>query len=324
MNDPKLHVVIPYFNHTNARVNRRLLEESIDRLVINGDCTVVLAEGIWSREAELPDFSGKKLRHFKYRYTQALWVKENLINLALRDCGADWDCAAWIDKDIEFLDRDWADKTRDALGAYDIIQPWSRAVCSGESGSGPTIREYLDLYQGHLLHDDEGMMPWSACPRGEGGSEGHCGFAWAATRSFLDRIGGLYDRCLLGGGDDYLKASLRGDRVSDEIPPESPPLGRDRRLELGVARFYGDFTGGFAERCRGARIGFVEGKIIHHYHGRLASRGYLTRYDAAIENGFDASRDVIYESDGTLRLRNESLEQSIGEYFPSREEHLLS
>lgn len=323
MSDQKLQVIIPYFNHTNACVNRRLLEESLVRLSHCRDCAVLLAEGIWNSEAELPDLSDRVHRHLKYHYPQALWVKENLINLALRDCDTEWEYAAWIDKDIEFLNSHWAVRTRDALKKYDIIQPWSRAVCSGESGSGPTISEYLDLYQGRLLHDAEGMMPWTACPQGEGGSEGHCGFAWAATRSFLDRIGGLYDRCLLGGGDDYLKASLKGERVPDEIPPESSPLDGDRRKELGVARFYGDFTGGFAERCRGARIGFVEGKIIHHYHGRLTSRGYLTRYDAAIENGFVASRDISYESDGTLRLRNESLEKAIREYFPSREEHLL-
>jgi hypothetical protein len=318
-----LDVIIPYFNHTNARVNRRLLEESLDRLSLNQQCRVIISEGVWNTESELPDFSERVHRHLKYRYSQALWVKENLINLALRDCGFDWKFAAWIDKDIEFLDPDWACRTIEALENHDIIQPWSRAVCSGAPGKGRNIREYLHLYQGRLLNDDEGMMSWATNPNGIDGKEGHCGFAWAATKDFLDRIGGLYDRCLLGGGDDYLKASLLGEGTKIYKNSGLSAIGQDRRFEIGVARFYGDFKAVFQKRCRGSRIGFVEGTIIHHYHGGLAARGYLSRYECAAHAGFDGERDVIYGGDGTIRLLNESLAESISEYFPSRWEHLV-
>ena len=309
MHEPKLQVVIPYFNHTNARVNRRLLEESLDRLSLNRDCTVVLAEGIWNPEAELPELSGRVHRHFKYRYPQALWVKENLINLALRDCGTEWEYVAWIDKDIEFLDPGWASKAREALANHDIIQPWSRAVCTGEPSMGQNISDYLEGYKGTLMHDADGMMSWSMNPAENNGEKGYCGFAWAATRVFLERIGGLYDRCLLGGGDGYLKASLHGHDYQ---------LGRD------FPSYYGDFLRRFPSRCCGVKIGFTEGKILHHYHGKISNRFYNSRYDSALENGFDAWRDVSYARDGTIRLQNTKLAKAIEDYFLMRKEHLIT
>jgi hypothetical protein len=309
MNEPKLPVVIPYFNHTNARVNRRLLEESLDRLALNPNCAVVLAEGIWNPEAELPDFSQRVHRHLKYRYPQALWVKENLINLALRDCGMEWECAAWIDKDVEFLDEEWALKTRDALRDHDIIQPWSRAVCTGELGGGHTISDYLEGYEGTLMHDDAGMMSWCMNPGEKDEKKGYCGFAWAATRAFLERVGGLYDRCLLGGGDGYLKASLHG---------------HDYQLGPDFPSYYGDFQGIFPSRCRGSKIGFTDGKIVHHYHGKISNRFYNSRYGFALENGFDAAKDIDHADDGTIRLQNSGMEKAVEEYFFMRKEYLTA
>lgn len=308
MNEPKLLVVIPYFNHTNARVNRRLLEESLNRLALNTSCAVVLAEGIWNPEAELNDFSGCVHLHLKYRYPQALWVKENLINLALRDCGRDWESVAWIDKDIEFLDRNWALATREALRNHDIIQPWSRAICTGEPEKGQNISDYLDGYEGTLMHDEEGMMSWSMNPAEKDEKKGYCGFAWAATRAFLERIGGLYDRCLLGGGDGYLKASLHG---------------HDYQLGAAFPGYYGDFFRQFPSRCGGSKIGFTEGKIVHHYHGKISNRFYNSRYGFALENGFDAWRDVAYAGEGTIRLQNTRLARAIEDYFLMRKEHLI-
>ena len=88
MNESKLLVVIPYFNHTNARVNRRLLEESLERLSHNPDCLIVLAEGIWNGEAELDDYSHLVHRHLKCRYPQALWFYNSRYGFALESVDA--------------------------------------------------------------------------------------------------------------------------------------------------------------------------------------------------------------------------------------------
>ena len=41
MNKEVLHVIVPYFNHTNARVNRRNLELCLRNLSITPECRVV-------------------------------------------------------------------------------------------------------------------------------------------------------------------------------------------------------------------------------------------------------------------------------------------
>ena len=302
MNNSKLHVIIPYFNHTNAGVNHRNLELCLRHLSINTDCLVVLVEGIWNRKAELPDFSGRIFRHLKFDLSNAIWVKENLINLGIASLGEEWEYAAWIDKDLLFLDPDWVLKTMRKLGECDLIQPWSR--CLSLDGSCE-IDESEDERQYLTEGDPKGSR--SFCYAREHPPLIPCrtGMAWAIRKSFYRRIGKLFDQCIIGGGDAGMTASI------------------NQRSDLPQLQFYGELFRDYSKPFHGVKTGYLNGSIVHHYHGETKRRFYLPRYALLASWGFDGRRDLTYAENGTLRLSNPVVEKGIAEYFHSREEYLV-
>jgi hypothetical protein len=305
MNDSKLHVIIPYFNHTNAGVNRRNLELCLRNLSITPDCLVVLVEGIWNRNAELPDFSGSLFRHLKFDLGCPIWVKENLINLGIASLGDNWECAAWIDKDILFLNPGWAKETILKLGRCDIIQPWSRCLSLNE------VHEVDDGVEArHFMTDGDLKGSRSFCYAKDHPPLVPCrtGNAWAIRKSFYQKIGKLFDHCIIGGGDTAITVSI------------------NQRSDAPHMKLYGRHFQDYLKQFRGARIGYVEGSIIHYHHGDFGNRQYndrLKKLDASACGGFNPATDLDYAENGTLRLHNPALEASILEYFISREEHLV-
>jgi hypothetical protein len=309
MNKEVLHVIVPYFNHTNARVNRRNLELCLRNLSITPDCRVVLVEGIWNREAALPDFSSPHVRHLKFDLQSPIWVKENLINLGIASLGEEGECAAWIDKDIQFLNPEWASETVRRLKDVDILQPWSRALFLDEDHEVEKElkkTETFDSYQGS--DDSKGVMSFHAARQLGDPDLGHPGNAWAISRTFFRKIGGLFDRCIIGGGDSFLVAHIDN---------------RYRGGDSKVAENYGRFAEEQAFLFRDVRAGGMMGTIVHHHHGEMGKRNYLERYGLLRAYGFDVENDLSYAENGTLKLSNPGLEKAILEYFHSRNEHLI-
>ncbi len=309
MSDRKLHVIIPYFNHTNARVSERNLELCLRNLSLNSDCRVVLVEGIWNREAELPDYSDRIFRHLKFDLQSPIWVKENLINLGIESLGEDWEFAAWIDKDIQFLNPDWAQEAMHKLQEVDILQPWSRVLFLNSryevKDSSPNVQS-LQKYQG--AGENGGLVSFSRALSYGDSNGGHPGNAWAVRKSFFKKIGGLFDQCIVGGGDSVLVACL------DALYKCRDP---DRASNFGV------FLNEYTPRFRNVIAGWMDGTILHHHHGEMEKRNYLGRYGLLRKCGFNAESQLSYDANGTLKLTNDGLEKAILDFFLSREEHLI-
>ena len=307
MSDQKLHAIIPYFNHTNARVSRRNLELCLRHLSITPDCHVVLVEGIWNREAELPDWSYRIFRHLKFDLQSPIWVKENLINLGIKSLGEEWEYAAWIDKDIQFLNPAWAQETMLKLEQCDLLQPWSRLLLLDE------FYEVLDDYENvtgsefGMLHETKDIKGGkSFCQkRDEGGVGGFPGYSWAISKSCFKKTGGFFDLCIVGGGDAII------------------PLHFDK----SSYREYMVLLKGLHERYLASfsriKLGSMSGTIIHYDHGSLGQRKYRERYSVYNECNFDPITDLSYADNGTLVLKNPALQEAILDYFYSREEHLV-
>lgn len=309
MSESKLHVIIPYFNHTNARANRRNLELCLRNLSLNSDCRIVLVEGIWNRDSQLPDFSDRIFRHLTFGLGGPLWVKENLINLGIKSLGDDWQYAAWIDKDIQFLNPDWATETMRKLEEVDILQPWSRVLFLNSryevKDSSPHVHS-LQKYQG--AGESGGLISFCRALSDGDSNGGHPGNAWAAKKSFFNKIGKLFDQCVVGGGDSVLVACL-DTRYKCRDP--------DRAANFGV--FLNEYTPGFND----VTTGWVNGTILHHHHGEMEKRNYLGRYGLLRKHGFNAESQLSYDANGTLKLANAALEKAILDFFVSREEHLV-
>lgn len=304
MKSTPLHVIIPYFDHVNARVNRENLRVCLRNLSGNPNLRITLAEGIHHDPSELPDLSGMLHRHFKFRLRNPIWVHQNLVNLALESLGEGWKFAAWVDKDIQFLNPFWDRETVALLqGGVDLAQPWSRVIFLGRDRDLELNGPSLANFEGH--GDPRGIMSFCQAKIRSLTKPGHTGNAWAITKDFYRKIGKLFDLCIVGGGDTAMTAALNG------------------RLDRPNLRVYGNLFRDHAIKFQGARIGSVPGTIVHHFHGELENRGYAERYVMLEKGGFDPARDLSYADNGTLMISNPDLESLIKNFFVSRGEHLV-
>lgn len=249
------------------------------------------------------------------RSRQELWHKENLINIGVSRLPADWQYVAWVDGDVTFLNPNWAAETLQQLQHYEAVQmfDWAEDV-----GFGP--HQHLNIERGFMLayHNMiRGRMkgePHKPNPHGKhpyGGWWGHCGYAWAVRRSAWDKLGGLIDTCILGSADHTMACALVG-QVKASFPPKvTPSFQRDL-----IA------WGGRADRHILQNVGYVPGKIHHHFHGPKANRDYVGRWQILIRNQFNPDTDLKRDWQGLWQLAGNKprLRDELRLYFRQRNE----
>jgi hypothetical protein len=162
-----------------------------------------------------------------------------------------------------------------------------------------------------------------ASPPAKGGYW-HSGYAWAARRSAIDTLGGLLDFAPLGSSDFYMAWALIGELgghlyqdVADKV-----------RASRGFQQAYIDALLDWQERASLLRkdVGYVPGLLTHSWHGPKAARGYNTRENILIDNGFTPAVDLKRDWQGVWQLRDDGTERSvrlrdqIRAYFRSRSE----
>lgn len=142
----------------------------------------------------------------------------------------------------------------------------------------------------------------------------HPDFAWAARREAIDHLGGLIDFAVLGSADHHMAMALIG---------QAP-----RTLNKGLSSNYRaqvmDWQD-LAERHIQRDIGFVDGTLLHHWHGKKRDRRYTDRWQILVEHKFDPRTDLKRDWQGLWQLRVESprqicLRDSVRAYFRSRNE----
>jgi hypothetical protein len=69
-------------------------------------------------------------------------------------------------------------------------------------------------------------------------------------------------------------------------------------------------------------IGFVDGLLLHYFHGAKKKRGYADRSAVLRENRFDPARDIKRDWQGLWQLtdRKPGLRDGLRSYFRSRDE----
>lgn len=115
------------------------------------------------------------------RQLHAMWQKEALINIALRACPERIKYFGWLDHDLILTRPDWLRVAIDEINAGSVACQLFNAVT-------------------YLSEDRKAQRTLEGCPGG----------AWLADRKYLDRIGGLPCRAIVGGGDrDFVKLAGR-------------------------------------------------------------------------------------------------------------------
>ena len=276
-----LFVVIPYFNFNDNTFAEKNLFNTINDFIHYSNVKLIISEGVLKSSCyssnELPQITSKHVAiHLKTYYEDKIWVKENLINIALNS-GIKWEYAAWIDKDIIFLNKKWAFQTLKKLKTSNIIQPYSK--CKMLNLKGKFCNTETNFFN-EINYKNSGIVSFCYGTLGKKlpkKAAMHPGHAWAITNEFYTQIGGLYDLAIVGGFD-----SLLINCIQQNI--------RDSK------NIYGYSFEQYYKKFKHVRIDYTPGTIFHRFHGKLKNRNYENRLQLFTERGFNVSTEIIHEN----------------------------
>jgi hypothetical protein len=242
----------------------------------------------------------------RFRASAPLWQKERLLNEVIHRLPKAFTKIAWIDADVLFSNANWAVDASRLLEDFAVVQ-----LCE-EIVRLPAGRH---AYAGHGQVWDSFAAVYRSEPNamlaGDFGTHGHTGIGWAARRSVLEDVG-LYDACIVGGADHVIAHGFCGDW---ESPCLTRMMGDDSewyRHAAAWARKVYPFVK--------ARVGVVHGAALHLWHGDMASRQHVRRYEPLHLARFDPTRDIARDAGGCWRWSSDKIEMhdAVGRYLGAR------
>jgi hypothetical protein len=248
----------------------------------------------------------------RLRAADVMWQKERLLNVAIRALPRECDRVAWIDCDIVFEEDDWPARANAALDRHVVIQPFdiSKELLPDAVVEGVDLsRTYLtcrSLACGLAIGEVEPGIMLAPDKRGLGSMDG---LAWAAHRDLLERHG-LYDACVIGGGDGAIAAGVVGN-FQDFI---DYLLLNPRRSEHFL-----DWARPFYDTVH-ADFGCCQGTIYHLWHGDLKDRNYRERRVGFAKFDFDPHTDIAIGGSGAWQWSSDKplMHRFVRDYFDSR------
>jgi hypothetical protein len=302
--DAPLYVVTPIVNPCRYRTRYHLYRDFAKHITDAGATLITIEAAYGEREFEITGPANPN--HIRLRTHHELWHKENLINLAVARLPADWRYLAWIDADVTFARPDIVEETLHQLQHYSVVQMFSHAMDLGPRHE--PLRTFDGFVAQWLAHGGE-MPP----PEGRYGVW-HPGYAWACRRDAWDALGGLIDHAIVGSGDSYMAYGLIGQMQRSLPPPVTAACSTytDWCMEWGQR----------AETHVRRNVGYVDGLLLHNFHGAKRNRGYAERSSILWENAFDPARDIKRDWQGLWQLTEEKirLRDQLRAYFRSRDE----
>ena len=304
--DDNLYVVLPYFNYCAFKRRKQLFYEFVERIRDLPNVRIVISEAILVSEPEshqaeqaLAPIAGI-WRHLRYTTNNAIWLKENLVNLGMQHLPEGWKYASWVDADIIFMNRHWANDTIRALREkYDVVQMFFKC----ENLTADDKVDKTDRSFGYM-HCESGKEYNRAHKYGLW----HPGFAWALTRAAYDQMRGLVEFGILGSGDTHMALSIIG-KSQFSHPGNIHPVYRQKLAD-------------FQERAEGLRLGYLPDVIRHCFHGNPHNRFYRDRWQILTDYAYDPSEDIAKNDCGLIQLTRlgSRLERPLRVYFAARRE----
>lgn len=310
-----LYCIVPYYNPWRWKSREKHTIRAIKHFADSGGVVVLIEAAFNRREFSFADcgLDGSAAQcgvlgtdhRFKHRYIglrtrDELWIKENLINLAVATLPYDWQQVCWLDSDVHFIRPNWVGECIHKLQHYDFLQMFSQAKDIGpnyeelpasyphSSGSG-----WVYAWRNDALFENTGNDYYYGEPYAYP-ARVWPGLAWAARREAWDKVGGLLDIAIWGGGDWHiahcLTETLEGMMRND----------LHRNYKKIVMQWY--------HRCRThirKNVGMMEGTIFHYWHGRKTERGYNAKHALLARLGFDPLRHLKRDYQGVWQLNDD-------------------
>ena len=329
----EFYVIAVMTNPERFRTRPKLFREFMARMDKYGAKLYVVEGAFGDRDFEVTD--PQNPRHIQIRTDSELWYKENLINIGISRLPSTWKYVAWIDGDIDFVRPDWIQETVHELQHHPIVQMFEDAIDTGpehevltlfkgfaycyknnlpkkftrpqEVKTEETIKEIPDALTKHIKKSFS--SPYY-CDSGFPGTYWHPGYAWAATRSAINTLGGLFDMGIVGAGDHHMACCLIGQG--------------EKSYPKNIHPNYKKYVLAWQERALRLHksLGYVKGTIYHFWHGKKRNRKYKERWQILVDNKFDPSIHIHKDWQGmwSLHSGHEGLRNQIREYFQSRNE----
>jgi hypothetical protein len=242
----------------------------------------------------------KNKNHLQLKTETPLWHKENMVNLGVKYLlPKNYKAFAWIDADIEFESTTWALDTLKILnGSKDIVQLFSNCIDMSKDCRNMNIfNSFGYSFSKNKNYTSKGADYW------------HPGYAWAITRKAYEKIGGLYDKGVLGSGDNIMALSF----INKCCYMNNKGYNED----------YNNSMLEWQQKAKGLRLGYTPGVIRHHFHGSKVNRKYTERWKVLIKHNYSPYIDLSYDSLGiiipTEHFSNE-FKEDIMNYFRERKE----
>jgi len=239
-----------------------------------------------------------------------MWQKERLLNLGLDRLPPECRYVALLDGDIEFEWDSWTEEAVKELDSHRLVHLFDRVF--HESADDPSV-SFLEepgfvscVLDGVSLDECFSL----SVVRGKGNSAG-VGFGWAARIEDWRRHG-LYDGCIVGGGDNAMISAAYG--YFDSVIQRH---GMNDRCQ----ERYLEWAGRFHETFRD-RIGSLRGQIRHFWHGTIDDRSPRARHRILVEHEFDPFTDIAPGPSGAWEWNSDKpeLHRAVRDYFLSRRE----
>lgn len=300
-----LHVIgvitNPYRFHSRLRLFREWYKEMSETPNVK---VYVVECAYGDRHHEITDPNNPQ--HLQLRSAQPIWLKENLINLAVkRLLPLDWKYMAWSDTDVFFADKSWAQEAMHIMQDYGVIQPWTDCLDLGFYGN------VLQHFKSFCIQERR-KVP-KQCHPSEPYEYAHTGYIWCCTRKWWEATGGLIDWSILGSADHHMAWGMINKieySVHQKTHPNFLKLAKEWQYRAHKA-------------CKG-QVGFVKGRIEHRFHGpknrgNKGGRQYRERWLIPIKHGFDPIHDLTYDSQGVIQLIGKpDMIQDCREYMSAR------
>lgn len=254
--------------------------------------------------------------HVQIRSRDEMFRKERLQNLGLERLPLGVKYVAVVDADVIFVRPDWCQEALHLLQHYDIIQMFTNY---SDIGPDSRVMRTVPSFMWNFTHEmDNKPCDWSDgyyyddWPTGKW--SGAPGLAWAYRIEALDSLGSLLDRCILGGGDSHMAFGLA----------ERWDLSGRHQEMHNTTDAYREYIQNWQRNAARIKrnIGYMDGSILHKWHGPKTKRGYANRYKILEENCYDPWTDLMTDHQGNFIFAGNKpkLRDDIRRYFRNRDE----
>jgi len=290
-----LYVIAPLSNPVRYHSRYRLYQQFEKHMLSFPNLKLITSEVAFG---DRPFETEYHPNHIHLRTDHEIWHKENSINIAISRLPHDWEYLAWVDADLQFINLNWVEETIHQLQHYAIVQLFQDAIDLGPKNN--FLRK----------HTSFGYQYVSNASYGPNYTFWHPGFAWAATKTAINQMGGLIDWAILGAADHHMALAWIGQAY--------------KSVPKNISKGYLEELLTYQKRCETnikRNIGFVEGTILHAFHGKTVDRRYVERWDIITQNNFDPRLHLKRDSQGLFQLDHSiKIRDEIRTYMRGRNE----